>query len=66
MLMQFLSFPQQLNSRMKILKRNLDEAEEEIQKEKTQKRKAQRECEDMLENQEALTREVNSLKTKLR
>lgn len=56
----------QLNSRMKILKRNLDEAEEEIQKEKTQKRKAQRECEDMLENQEALTREVNSLKTKLR
>jgi myosin heavy chain 9/10/11/14 len=56
----------QLNNRMKILKRNLDEAEEEIQKEKTQKRKAQRECEDMLENQEALTREVNSLKTKLR
>lgn len=55
-----------MNSRMKILKRNLDEAEEEIQKEKTQKRKAQRECEDMLENQEALTREVNSLKTKLR
>lgn len=51
---------------MKILKRNLDEAEEEIQKEKTQKRKAQRECEDMLENQEALTREVNTLKTKLR
>lgn len=51
---------------MKILKRNLDEAEEEIQKEKTQKRKALRECEDMLENQESLTREVNSLKTKLR
>ena len=59
-------FTFQLNSRMKILKRNLDEAEEEIQKEKTQKRKAQRECEDMLENQEALNREVNSLKTKLR
>lgn len=51
---------------MKILKRNLDEAEEEIQKEKTQKRKAQREYEDMLESQETLTREVNTLKTKLR
>lgn len=56
----------QINSRVKILKRNLDEAEEEIQKEKTQKRKAQREYEDMLEAHEALTREVNSLKTKLR
>lgn len=51
---------------MKTIKRNLDEAEEEVQKEKSQKRKAQRECEDMLESQEALTREVNSLKTKLR
>lgn len=48
------------------MKRNLDEAEEEIQKEKAQKRKAQREYEDMLESQDALTREVNSLKTKLR
>lgn len=56
----------QLNNRMKTLKRNLDEAEEEIQKEKTQKRKAQRECEDMIESHEALTREVNTLKTKLR
>lgn len=55
-----------MNNRIKVLKRNLDEAEEEIQKEKTQKRKAQREYEDMLESQEALTREVNSLKTKLR
>ncbi|XP_037927144.1 myosin heavy chain, non-muscle isoform X2 [Hermetia illucens] len=57
---------EKINSRVKILKRNLDEAEEEIQKEKTQKRKAQREYEDMLEAHEALTREVNSLKTKLR
>ncbi|XP_055920933.1 myosin heavy chain, non-muscle isoform X2 [Eupeodes corollae] len=55
-----------LNSRMKTLKRNLDETEEELQKEKTQKRKAQRECEDMLESHEAMTREVNSLKGKLR
>lgn len=51
---------------MKALKRNLDELEEEVQKEKAHKRKAQRECEDMIENQEALNREINSLKTKLR
>lgn len=51
---------------MKLLKRNLDETEEELQKEKTQKRKYQRECEDMIESQEAMNREINSLKTKLR
>lgn len=56
----------QLNNRNKMLKRNLDEAEEEIQKEKTQKRKAQREMEDMLEAQEGLNRELNTLKSKLR
>lgn len=55
-----------MNNRNKILKRNLDEAEEEIQKEKAQKRKAQRDMEDMLEAQEALNRELNSLKSKLR
>ncbi|XP_055708521.1 myosin heavy chain, non-muscle [Phlebotomus papatasi] len=57
---------EKLNNRMKTLKRNLDEAEEEVQKEKAQKRKAQRELEDMLESHEALTRENNSLKTKIR
>lgn len=61
-----LKFSFQLNNRNKILKRNLDEAEEEIQKEKTQKRKAQRDMEDMLEAQEALNRELNSLKSKIR
>lgn len=55
-----------MNNRNKILKRNLDEAEEEIQKEKAQKRKAQRDMEDMLEAQEGLNRELNSLKSKLR
>ncbi|CRL04792.1 CLUMA_CG017848, isoform A [Clunio marinus] len=55
-----------LNSRHKILKRNIDEAEEEIQKEKTLKRKAQRDMEDMLETQEALNRELNSVRSKLR
>lgn len=63
--LRFFSLPQ-LNSRMKLLKRNLDETEEELQKEKTQKRKYQRECEDMIESQEAMNREINSLKTKLR
>ncbi|KAH8261692.1 hypothetical protein KR044_013474 [Drosophila immigrans] len=62
----FLFLSQQLNSRIKLLKRNLDETEEELQKEKTQKRKYQRECEDMIESQEAMNREINSLKTKLR
>lgn len=51
---------------MKSLKRNVDELEEELQKEKAAKRKAQREYEEMLENQEGLNREINSLKTKLR
>lgn len=55
-----------MNNRNKMLKRNLDEAEEEIQKEKTQKRKAQREMEDMIEAQDGQTRELNSLKAKLR
>lgn len=62
----FFLFLFQANARMKALKRNLDELEEEVQKEKAQKRKAQRECEDMIETQEALNREINSLKTKLR
>lgn len=56
----------QLNTRLKNVKRSLDEAEEEIQKEKTQKRKYQREYEDMVEKEEALNREINALKTKLR
>lgn len=54
------------NARVKALKRQLDEAEEEISREKAQKRKAQRECEDMLESHETMTREINSLKNKLR
>lgn len=51
---------------MKTLKRNVDELEEEMQKEKAQKRKAQRECEEFIEQIEGLNRENNSLKTKLR
>lgn len=54
------------NQRVKALKRQLDEAEEEVTREKAQKRKAQRECEDMLESHESMTREINNLKSKLR
>lgn len=56
----------QVNARIKVLKRQLDEAEEETSREKQQKRKAQRELEDLLASQENLTHELNSLKTKMR
>lgn len=55
-----------MNARIKVLKRQLDEAEEETSREKQQKRKAQRELEDLLASQENLTHELNSLKTKMR
>lgn len=51
---------------MKTLKRQIEEAEEEIAREKTQKRKAQREMEDMMESHESMSREVTNLKNKLR
>lgn len=57
---------EKVNGRVKILKRQLDEAEEELSREKAQKRKFQRECEDMFESHESLTREVSNLKSKLR
>lgn len=57
---------EKVNARVKALKRQLDEAEEEISREKAQKRKAQRECEDMLESHESMTREISNLKSKLR
>jgi myosin protein heavy chain len=44
----------------------LDEAEEEITREKSQRRKAQRELEDALEAQEDQTRELAALRNKLR
>jgi len=43
----------------------LDEAEEEISKEKAIKRKLQRDLEDSQEGYEAMVREVSSLKNKL-
>jgi myosin protein heavy chain len=56
----------QVNARVKGLKRQLDEAEEEISREKAQRRKAQREMEDMIEANETMTRELTNLKNKLR
>ena len=56
----------QSNSRVKQLKRQIEETEDELSKEKMQRRKAQREVEDMMEAQESQSREISSLKTKLR
>lgn len=55
-----------MNVRVKVLKRQLDEAEEENSREKIQKRKVQRDLEDQLESNELLQRENNNLKKKLR
>lgn len=52
--------------RVKALKRQLYEAEEEAQAEKANKRKVQRELEDLTEAHETTTRECNNLKNKLR
>lgn len=54
------------NNRVKALKRQLDEAEEEVSREKAQRRKAQRDFEDALESQESMSREVATLKSKMR
>ncbi|KAK5914533.1 hypothetical protein CgunFtcFv8_008969 [Champsocephalus gunnari] len=55
-----------LNSRMKQLKRQLEEAEEEAQRANANRRKLQRELEDATESSESMTREVSTLKNKLR
>lgn len=55
-----------MNAKVKQLKRQLDESEEEMSREKAQKRKAQRELEDMLESYESTSRENTMLKNKLR
>ncbi|XP_064171963.1 myosin-10 isoform X3 [Anguilla rostrata] len=54
------------NSRMKQLKRQLEEAEEEATRANANRRKLQRELEDATEASEGLSREVNTLKTRLR
>ncbi|XP_061086019.1 myosin-10 isoform X3 [Conger conger] len=54
------------NSRMKQLKRQLEEAEEEATRANANRRKLQRELEDATEASEGLSREVNTLKNRLR
>ncbi|XP_029358979.1 myosin-10 isoform X3 [Echeneis naucrates] len=54
------------NSRMKQLKRQLEETEEEATRANASRRKLQRELDDATEASEGLTREVNSLKNRLR
>ena len=51
---------------MKQLKRQLEESEEESQRITAGRRKVQRELDESTEANDALTREVNSLKSKLR
>lgn len=55
-----------MNGRVKALKRNLDEAEEECTRLNAQRRKVQRDLDEQSETNEVLSREVSSLKSKLR
>lgn len=63
------SFPWQAekgNTKVKQLKRQLEEAEEESQRINANRRKLQRELDEATESNEAMGREVNALKSKLR
>ncbi|KAM5148231.1 myosin-9 [Mantella aurantiaca] len=63
---QFKDQAEKNNVRMKQLKRQVEEAEEEVQRANAMRRKLQRELEDTTETSDALNREVNALKSKLR
>ena len=54
------------NGRVKALKRQLDEAEEEVARINAQKRKVQRDLDELTESNEVLTRDNDTLKNKLR
>lgn len=54
------------STRLKQLKRQLEEAEEEAQRANASRRKLQRELEDATETADAMNREVSTLKNKLR
>lgn len=67
--MHFLCPPRQAeksNTRMKQLKRQLEESEEESQRATAARRKLQRELDEATEASDAMSREVNTLKSKLR
>lgn len=62
------NFPkmEKANARMKQLKRQLEEAEEEATRANASRRKLQRELDDATEANEGLSREVSTLKNRLR
>ena len=51
-----------MNARVKGLKRQVDEAEEEVARLSAQKRKIQRDLDDQIEANESAAREISSLK----
>lgn len=55
-----------LNSRMRQLKRQLEEAEEEVTRANAYRRKLQRELDDATETADTMNREVSTLRSKLR
>ena len=55
-----------LNSRMRQLKRQLEESEEELTRANAYRRKLQRDLDDATESADAMNREVSSLKSKIR
>jgi len=57
---------EKINARVKALKRQVDEAEEENTRLNSSKRKVQRELDDYIEANEELSREVQSLRNRLR
>merc|ERR1739844_750266 len=63
---QYKEQSEKVNSRIKALKRQLDETEEEVSREKAARRKTQRELEDLIAENEAKDREITNLKNKLR
>uniref|UniRef100_A0A3B3ZXF5 Uncharacterized protein n=1 Tax=Periophthalmus magnuspinnatus TaxID=409849 RepID=A0A3B3ZXF5_9GOBI len=63
---QYKDQAEKANARMKQLKRQLEESEEESQRATAARRKLQRELDEATEANDAMSREVNTLKTKLR
>merc|ERR1712008_656926 len=63
---QYKEQSEKVNSRIKALKRQLDETEEEVSREKAARRKTQRELEDLIAENESKERETTNLKNKLR
>ena len=57
---------EKVNARVKALKRQLDEAEEECTRINAQKRKIQRDLDEQVEQSEISAREVETLKAKIR